>query len=254
MAIHLFLSSAMSISERSFNNPSAYCVLVELKSRRRESSEQPLGLGSFLVAAVRRHENAIASVLILILITTTASVAYLIWQKQYGMLYVNCEAYKNGDLDFPTAIVVNVTSDGRVIGQTSSWIRLLNGQYTLSFPNYLNYQPPENQTVVIEPQNNTYITVSYLERKGYIVVISSVARYFTGTAYIDNQLIGTLETGSHAGDINSFTPEVESGNHTVSIASDYYEQIWKNQTVTVGNCDRVEVDAPYPEINYNPAP
>jgi len=196
--------------------------------------------------------KAFALVMILILISIVAFLTYLSWQNMYGTLYVSCQATQIGDyytwlFRYYVPTVVNITSGDRVIGQSFTEIRLMKGQYALSFPNYLDYEPPENQTVVIEPHKETVITVFYQERKGYIVVSDDHARYsyFHGEAFVDNQLIGNFETDTHK-DAMSFVSIVEAGNHTVSIASSMYTLYWQNQTVTVGNCGTVNIDVPAP--------
>jgi hypothetical protein len=205
-----------------------------------------------MLAAVRRHANAFALVMILILISIVAFLTCLSWDNMFGTLYVNCQAtvledYWTQPFNGDVPPVVNMTSGGRVIGQSFAEIRLMKGQYALSFPNYQDYEPPENQTVVIEPHKRTEIQVYYRERKGYIVVSDEAARYsyFSGVAFIDNHLIGNFETDSHKDEV-IFVSINEAGNHTVSIGSSMYTPYWQNQTVTLGSCGIVGVDVPVP--------
>ena len=177
-----------------------------------------LGLRSVILAAARKHANAIVLMIIVASGVIIGVLAYHSWQAMFGTLWVIAQTkstFPNDYLNFDYQNVsVNVISGGSILGQSGVGIRLMPGNYTLSFPNYGDYVTPENQTVFIESGKEIVVNAFYCERKGWLTISNNYHRAIIEDIYVDNEWKYHFVGYSSAQ--NLFRTRVRSGTPMIS--------------------------------------
>ena len=203
---------------------------------------------------MRKKVFAIVLILCVSGISVTLALTYKMWGAGFlpGTLkvsaYLKTPIVKGGSVSVETtSVTIGVKSNNQKIGESGTEIQLISGHYTLSFEDYsAEYETPQEQTVFVKPYETTHITIGYLAKFGYVVVYTEAHNaYYQNSSSIDAEVFIDGESKGFGTVIvrlnSSETPYVVSFSDIEGYTTP------QNQTVTIGNCDVIEITGTYEE-------